>query len=306
MTHDRMRAVLATTNAGKVRELAGPLADFGVDVVGLDHFPHIGDIVEDGLTFEENALIKARTVANITGLVSLADDSGLEVDALDGAPGIHSARYGNDWELLPDESRDDRNIRKLLHVLRDVPEDRRACRFVSCMAVVRPAALGGGEMVVRGTWDGRLLTARRGSNGFGYDPIFFDPRLGRTAAELSREEKHACGHRGNALRALLARWEDFMRGADGTRDNRGDTGGIFGDTLGCAGTGGCNRIAQDEMKGGQNGPLFCQVKVGKVTGYPAGKRISGPGMKTTLRWAGMYRVAPVCGFRPGRALNRLT
>ena len=106
MTSQRMRAVLATTNAGKVRELAGPLADFGVDVVGLDHFPHIGDIVEDGQTFEENALIKARTVAAETGLVSIADDSGLEVDALDGAPGIHSARYGNDpaYRLYADKT----------------------------------------------------------------------------------------------------------------------------------------------------------------------------------------------------------
>lgn len=213
MTSQRMRAVLATTNAGKVRELAGPLADFGVDVVGLDHFPHIGDIVEDGLTFEENALIKARTVAAETGLVSIADDSGLEVDALDGAPGIHSARYGNDWELLPGENRDDRNIRKLLYALRQVPDAQRSGRFVCCMAAVRPASLGGGELVVRGTWDGRLLTARRGSNGFGYDPVFLDPHLGRSAAELSREEKLARSHRGQALRALLARWEAFMHGA---------------------------------------------------------------------------------------------
>ncbi|WP_300735534.1 RdgB/HAM1 family non-canonical purine NTP pyrophosphatase [uncultured Desulfovibrio sp.] len=202
------KVVLATSNAGKVRELAEPLAALGVEVLGLDSFREIGEIVEDGDSFEANALIKARVVAAHTGLVSIADDSGLETDALHGAPGIHSARYADDWEFLAGESRDARNIRKLLHVLRDVPEAERGCRFVCCMAVVFPPSLGGREWTVRGAWEGRLLTAPRGENGFGYDPVFWDAELGRSAAELTREEKMGRSHRGRALGALLAAWPD--------------------------------------------------------------------------------------------------
>lgn len=205
------QVVLATSNAGKVRELAEPLAALGVAVLGLDGFPGLGEIVEDGDSFEANALIKARAVAAHTGLVSIADDSGLEVDALHGAPGIHSARYADDWEFLAGESRDARNIRKLLHVLRDVPEAERGCRFVCCMAVVFPPAAGGREWTVRGAWEGRLLTTPRGENGFGYDPVFLDPGLGRSAAELSREEKMARSHRGRALRALLDSWPELPK-----------------------------------------------------------------------------------------------
>lgn len=200
------KVVLATSNAGKIRELAEPLASLGVEVIGLDSFPEIGDIVEDGDSFEANALIKARAVAAHTGLVSIADDSGLETDALHGAPGIHSARYADDWEFLAGENRDARNIRKLLHVLRDVPEAERGCRFVCCMAVVFPPGLGGREWTVRGVWEGRLLTAPRGENGFGYDPVFWDPELERSAAELTREEKMGRSHRGRALGALLKAW----------------------------------------------------------------------------------------------------
>lgn len=208
MTHKQpLRIVLATHNAGKVRELADPLTSFGVEVVGLSEFPNIGDIEETGTTFEENALIKARTVAAMTGLVSVADDSGLEVEALSGAPGVYSARYSDDWESLPGESRDARNIRKLLHEMAAVPEIRRGCRFVSCMAAVRPQK----EMTVRGVWEGRILQAPQGSNGFGYDPVFWDAAIGKTAAELTRDEKNARSHRGNALRALLAQWKEFMR-----------------------------------------------------------------------------------------------
>ena len=196
-----LRVVLATSNAGKVRELADPLTQFGVEVVGLSSYPEIGEI-------EENALIKARAVAAITGLTSVADDSGLEVDALANAPGVYSARYADDWESQPGESRDARNIRKLLHETANVPAEGRNCRFVSCMAAVRP---DGKEMVVRGTWEGQLLATPRGDNGFGYDPIFFDRLVDKTAAELTRDEKNARSHRGNALRALLARWAEFMQ-----------------------------------------------------------------------------------------------
>ena len=207
-TKQPLRIVLATHNAGKVRELADPLTAFGVEVVGLSDFPEIGEIEETGTTFEENALIKARAVAAITGLVSVADDSGLEVDALSGAPGVYSARYSDDWQSLPGEGRDARNIRKLLHEMAQVPENQRGCRFVSCMAAVRPQA---GEMTVRGTWEGRVLQTPQGDNGFGYDPVFWDASIGKAAAELTRDEKNTRSHRGNALRALLARWEEFMR-----------------------------------------------------------------------------------------------
>ena len=198
--NEKLRVVLATHNAGKIRELADPMADFGIEVVGLSAFPEIGEIEETGTTFEENALIKARAVC---------DDSGLEVDALDKGPGVYSARYSNDWESLPGESVDKRNMRKLLFELRDVPPARRSCRFVSCMVAVRP---DGRELVVRGTWEGRILEEPLGENGFGYDPLFWDESIRKSAAQLSREEKNARSHRGNALRALLARWSDFMAG----------------------------------------------------------------------------------------------
>ena len=207
MPHAQETIVLATRNAGKVRELADALAAYGLTVLGLDAFPEIGEIDETGLTFEENALLKARTVAEATGRIAVADDSGLEVDALDGDPGVHSARYGNDWPLLPGETKDQRNNRKILDAMKAVPEAQRRIRFVSCMAACKP---GGAETVVRGTWEGRLLTAPRGDNGFGYDPLFWDEHIGRAAAELTRDEKNARSHRGNALRALLAAWPEFM------------------------------------------------------------------------------------------------
>jgi len=192
----KLRVVLATHNAGKIRELADPMADFGIEVVGLSLFPEIGEIEETGTTFEENALIKARAVCAATGLVAVADDSGLEVDALDKGPGVYSARYSNDWESL-------------LFELRDVPQARRSCRFVSCMVAVHP---DGRELVVRGTWEGRILEEPLGENGFGYDPLFWDESIRKSAAQLTRDEKNARSHRGNALRALLARWSDFMAG----------------------------------------------------------------------------------------------
>ncbi len=203
-----MQIVLATSNAGKIRELATPLADFGMEVIGLDAFPEIGDIEENGLTFEENALIKARTVCLYTGLPTVADDSGLEVEALNGQPGIHSARYSDDWHTHDGETRDGRNIRKLLCQMANVPEEKRQARFVTCMVAVKP---DGQELVVHGTWNGRILTSPLGDNGFGYDPVFFDESLGKSAAQLTRDEKNARSHRGNALRALLAAWPDFIQ-----------------------------------------------------------------------------------------------
>ena len=203
-----MKICAATGNAGKLRELRRILEAQGHEVVSQKELGITIEPEETGTTFEENALIKARAVAALTGLVSVADDSGLEVDALGGAPGVYSARYSDDWESLPDEGRDARNIRKLLHAMTAVPAEKRACRFVCCMAAVKP---NGEELVVRGTWDGTLLESRRGDNGFGYDPVFFDASSGKSAAQLTRDEKNARSHRGNALRALLARWAEFVQ-----------------------------------------------------------------------------------------------
>ncbi|MGN0009181.1 MAG: RdgB/HAM1 family non-canonical purine NTP pyrophosphatase [Desulfovibrionaceae bacterium] len=198
--------ILATRNAGKIRELAEPLAAHGLRVVGLDAFPDMPEVEETGATFEENALLKAEAAARHTGCVAVADDSGLEVDALEGRPGVFSARYADDWPALEGESRDGRNIRKLLHELEGVPAGRRGCRFVCCMAACKP---DGTRLTVRGAWEGRILDAPRGDGGFGYDPVFWDGEGQCSAAELTREQKNARSHRGAALKALLAAWPAF-------------------------------------------------------------------------------------------------
>jgi XTP/dITP diphosphohydrolase len=192
--------VLATRNAGKIKELHALLGGFGLAVLGLADFPHIAEVEETGTTFEENALLKAVAVSQASGLVALADDSGLMVDALSGAPGVYSARYSG-----PDAT-DARNNAKLLEALAAVPEARRGCKFVSVVAAVAP---NGERALARGEWLGRVLTEARGSGGFGYDPLFFDAELGKSAAELTPAEKNARSHRGRALRALLELWPDF-------------------------------------------------------------------------------------------------
>ena len=195
--------ILATRNQGKVRELRDPLARFGFDVQSLpEDFP---EIEENGTTFEENALIKARAVANALGVAAAADDSGLEVDALGGAPGVYSARYSEDWPAVEGESKDERNNRKLLVELKGVPFEKRTARFRCCMALVIP---GGEEIVVSGAWEGNIGFERAGSNGFGYDPLFIDPELELTGAELTREAKMVRSHRGKALAKLLAEVEE--------------------------------------------------------------------------------------------------
>jgi len=195
--------ILATRNQGKVRELRDPLARFGFDVQSLpEDFP---EIEENGTTFEENALIKARAVAEALGVAAAADDSGLEVDALGGAPGVYSARYSEDWPAVEGESKDERNNRKLLAELEGVPAEKRTARFRCCMALVIP---GGEEIVVSGAWEGSIGFKRAGSNGFGYDPLFIDPELELTGAELTREAKMVRSHRGKALARLLAEVEE--------------------------------------------------------------------------------------------------
>jgi len=210
------KVVLATRNAGKIRELADGLRAFGLEVLGLEHFPGMEDVAETGVTFEENALLKAGAVARYTGCIAVADDSGIEVDALDGAPGVYSARY-SDMRPLPPEAkdssltRDERNNLVLLHELAAVPDTKRTGRFVCAMSACKP---DGSHITLRAVWEGCILRVPKGVNGFGYDPLFFDPHARCTAAELDKEEKNARSHRGQALRKLFALWPEFY--ADGS------------------------------------------------------------------------------------------
>lgn len=182
--------VVATGNAGKLRELRRLLDGLEVDLVASADLG-LPSPVEDGETFEANALIKARAAAAATGHPSVADDSGLEVDALDGAPGVHSAR----WSGGDDEDNND----LLLSCLDGVPSERRTGRFVSAVAVVAP---DGRAWVERGTMEGHLLTERRGTDGFGYDPLFRAEGHERSNGELTADEKDAISHRGRALEAI--------------------------------------------------------------------------------------------------------
>jgi XTP/dITP diphosphohydrolase len=212
------KIVLATRNAGKIRELADALRAFGLEVLGLTAFPAMQDVEETGASFEENALLKACAVARYAGCIAVADDSGLEADALGGAPGIYSARY-SDMRPLPPEaenpalSMDERNNLVLLRELDAVPDEKRTGRFVCAMSACKP---DGTHIILRGVWEGRIRRAPRGTNGFGYDPLFFDPKTGCTAAELGKEEKNARSHRGSALHKLLAAWPEFYAGGCGS------------------------------------------------------------------------------------------
>jgi XTP/dITP diphosphohydrolase len=191
------KLLLATRNAKKLDELARILAAedaSGIEVVGLDAVPPFSEAPETEPTFEGNALAKARDAVAATGLPAVADDSGLAVDALNGMPGVLSARWSGR------HGDDAANLDLVLGQLRDVPDDRRGAAFVCAAALVLP---GGPEVVVRGEWRGTLIRAPRGTNGFGYDPIFVPEGETRTSAELDPAEKDALSHRGRALRLLL-------------------------------------------------------------------------------------------------------
>jgi XTP/dITP diphosphohydrolase len=192
-----LRVVLATGNAGKLREFAELLGPAGLEFEPQSAFA-VPPADETGGTFVANALIKARHAAAHTGLPAMADDSGLEVDALGGAPGVYSARYAGAGAT------DARNIEQLLGALGDVPDPRRTARFRCVIALVRTAD-DPAPLLAEGSWEGAILRAPRGSGGFGYDPVFLDAASGLTAAELPSAKKHARSHRGAALRALLAR-----------------------------------------------------------------------------------------------------
>ncbi|MDP6779337.1 MAG: XTP/dITP diphosphatase [Candidatus Latescibacteria bacterium] len=182
--------VVATGNLGKLKEIREILGG-AANLLTLQDFPDLPEIVEDGDTFKANAIKKARTVASLTGHPALGDDSGLEVDALDGAPGVYSARYAGE------SATDGANNDKLLSRLRDVPETERTARFRCVVAVALP---DGTAQVAEGSCEGRILEAPRGNGGFGYDPLFLVPKLARSFAELPPTEKNRISHRGRALK----------------------------------------------------------------------------------------------------------
>jgi XTP/dITP diphosphohydrolase len=199
-TAEKLRVVVASRNRGKISEYRRMLEQAGFWAVAMDQ-AGVGDDVElpeEGNTFEDNALQKASALQQITGGWTLGDDSGLEVDALGGAPGVFSARYAGVAGRGP--TRDRANCQKLLEELRDVPDGRRTARFVCAIAMPGP---GGRCITSRGTCEGRIIRAPRGENGFGYDPVFIAEGYDRTMAELSMDQKNRISHRGRALQALV-------------------------------------------------------------------------------------------------------
>jgi XTP/dITP diphosphohydrolase len=190
--------LIASANQGKVKEIRDLVKDLPIEFLSFADLREAPEVIEDGATFEENALKKARILAAATGLVSLADDSGLCVDALDGRPGVLSARYGKEG------ASDEDKCRLLLEELRDVPDSLRSARFVCVLALVTP---DGEEVIFRAECDGRIARELRGSAGFGFDPVFFYPEAGRTFAEMDRDSKNRVSHRGLAL----GQFSEFLR-----------------------------------------------------------------------------------------------
>ncbi|WP_025674218.1 RdgB/HAM1 family non-canonical purine NTP pyrophosphatase [Salinivibrio socompensis] len=189
------KVVLATGNAGKVKEMAGLLGEFGFEVLPQSDFA-VTEADETGTTFIENAIIKARHAAKLTGLPAIADDSGLEVDALKGAPGVYSARYAGD------DAKDADNVAKLLEAMHDTDTDARQARF-HCVLVYMRHANDPTPLVCHGVWEGQIAHAPQGDNGFGYDPVFLPHDQQCTAAEMPASEKKQRSHRGQALNALF-------------------------------------------------------------------------------------------------------
>jgi len=193
------RILVATTNPGKIAELSAMLGE-AVQWVGLGEFPDVNEVVEDGRTFAENAAKKALGYAEATELWTLADDSGLVIDALGGEPGVHSSRYSGQVQAGEDRRTiDRRNMEKVLGLMRDVPAEKRTARFVCRLCLARPGRV---LLEAEGRLEGVIAMRPAGDNGFGYDPIFFVPAKGRTVAQLTAEEKNAISHRGNAIREL--------------------------------------------------------------------------------------------------------
>jgi XTP/dITP diphosphohydrolase len=189
------KIVLATSNAGKINELAALLQPLQIEVIPQSHF-NISDADETGLTYIENAIIKARHAAKLSGLPALADDSGLSVAGLNGRPGIYSARYAGARAASPD------NIAKLLAELRDVPDDQRQATF-HCVLAFLKSADDPSPLICHGRWHGKILREVSGTGGFGYDPVFYVPTENKSAAELGAELKNQISHRGMALRSFV-------------------------------------------------------------------------------------------------------
>ncbi len=197
-----MRLLLATHNPGKIREMRALLSDLDIEVMSLDEIKDVPCVLEDGKTFMENALKKARAISKATGMMTLADDSGLEVDALNKAPGVYSARYSGE------NATDASNNERLLADLEGVSQEKRTARFRSVVVVYHPS---GQWIATEGRCEGRITMAPVGDQGFGYDPVFYLPGLHRTMAQLSQEEKNRLSHRGKALAKLKIELVPFLQ-----------------------------------------------------------------------------------------------
>jgi XTP/dITP diphosphohydrolase len=200
------KIVLASSNQGKLREFKQILSAKNFELIPQSTFNFV-DADETGLSFVENAIIKARHASELTGLPSLADDSGIEVDALQGRPGIYSARYAQ--VQGPSVDQDKENNKKLLLELADVPEPLRTARY-QCIIVFMRHPQDPTPLICQGSWEGRILSEESGVNGFGYDPLFFVPSHNCTSAELSKEIKNDLSHRGKALRELMKCWQPLL------------------------------------------------------------------------------------------------
>ena len=207
MSYKIDKILVATTNPGKIREIHELLGE-EIELLSLKDFTQIEEIEEDGITFEENARKKAVGYANATGCWTIADDSGLVVDALNGAPGVKSARFSG--EKLKNEERsliDHRNIKKVLELMKDVPEEKRTARFICCICLASPEKI---LVETKGILEGIIIKKEIGTNGFGYDPIFFVPFLNKTVAQLNQPEKNLISHRGKAIKELILKLRDFL------------------------------------------------------------------------------------------------
>ena len=200
----RKTLLIATRNEGKTREFKAMFSQLGYDIKNLNDFPELPEVAETGMTFEENARLKAETISELTGEMVLADDSGLMVDVLGGLPGVWSARFAGE------HATDAANNAKLLHELAStaVSPEKRKAKFHTTLVVAAP---GKSSLVVEGEWPGSIATIPRGDDGFGYDPLFVDEETGRTAAQMTLDQKNKVSHRARALQNLLKEWPEWLR-----------------------------------------------------------------------------------------------